>query len=108
MDYDGDGDVEEGMYYEVQGLQESLLQAIQMYATEVSTGAIGYDAATYPYFFYDKNANGTLDEGEGAFKGWTGRLLKAAYNYQFSSRIPAHTPTTANTSSSCCTTRSRA
>jgi len=88
MDYDGDGDVEEGMYYEVQGLQESLLQAIQMYATEVSTGAIGYDAATYPYFFYDKNANGTLDEGEGAFKGWTGRLLKAAYNYQFSVKDP--------------------
>jgi hypothetical protein len=83
-DYDGDGNITEGMYYEVQGVQETLLKAIQMYATEVSTGAIAYDAAAYPYFFYDANANGAVDEGEGAFKGWTGRLLKAAYNYQLS------------------------
>ncbi len=59
-----------------------------MYATEVSTDAIVYDAAAYPYFFYDKNANGTVDEGETGFKGWTGRLLKAAYNYQFSIKDP--------------------
>jgi len=83
-DYDGDGNVEEGVYYEIQGLQEKLLQAIQMYATEVSTGAVGYNADVYPYFFGDKNANGTRDEGEGAFTGWTGRMLKAAYNYQLS------------------------
>jgi len=88
MDYDGDGNIEEGIYYEVTGLQETLLKVIQMYATEVSTGAIAYDAAAYPYFFYDKNANGAVDEGEGAFKGWTGRLLKAAYNYQLSIKDP--------------------
>jgi len=88
MDYDGDGDVEEGIYYEIQGLQEALLKGMQVYATEVSTQAIGYDAATYPYFFGDDNANGTLDEGEGGYKGWTGRLSKAAYNYQFSLKDP--------------------
>ena len=84
VDYDGDGDVEEGIYYEVQGLQESLLKAMQMYATEVSTQAIAYDEAAYPYWFGDANANGKVDEGEGGYKGWTGRLSKAAYNYQFS------------------------
>jgi hypothetical protein len=84
VDYDGDGNVEEGIYFEIETLQQTLLQAIQIYATEVSTGPIGYDANAYPYFFGDKNANGTLDEGEGAYRGWTGRLSKAGYNYQVS------------------------
>jgi hypothetical protein len=87
-DYDGDGNIEEGVYYEIQGLQESLLKAIQMYATEVSTGAVAYSADSYPYFFGDTNANGAVDEGETAYRGWTGRLLKAAYNYQFSMKDP--------------------
>ncbi len=91
-DYDGDGNITEGIYYEVQGLQETLLQSIQVYATEVSTGAIVYSADNYPYFFGDTNANGAVDEGEAIFpnqyKGWTARLLKAAYNLQFSLKDP--------------------
>jgi len=35
-DYDGDGDKEEGVYYEIAGLQEILYQAIQTYATDVA------------------------------------------------------------------------
>jgi len=88
VDYDGDGNIEEGIYYEVQGLQETLLKAMQVYATEVSTQAIAYDEAAYPYWFGDDNANGTVDEGEAGYKGWTGRLSKAAYNYQFSLKDP--------------------
>jgi hypothetical protein len=88
MDYNGNGDITEGIYYEVQGLQESLMKAITMYASEVSTGAIVYNADSYPYFFGDTNTNGAVDEGEKAFTGWTGRLLKAAYNYQFSIKEP--------------------
>ena len=88
MDYDGDGDTTEGIYYEVQGLQETLLKSIQMYATEVSTGSIAYNPASYPYFFDDANANGAADEGEKAYAGWTGRLLKAAHNYQLSIKDP--------------------
>jgi hypothetical protein len=87
-DYNGNGDITEGIYYEVKGLQDTLLKSIQMYATEVSTGSIVYDPASYPYFFYDKNANGAVDTGEGRFQGWTGRLLKAAYNLQFSIKDP--------------------
>lgn len=91
-DYDGDGNVEEGMYYEIEGLQATLLAEIQKYATDKADAAIVYDPAAYPYWFADTNANGTVDEGEAAFpnsyKNWTPRLLKAAYNYQVSIKDP--------------------
>lgn len=38
VDYDGDGDMEEGMYYELEGCAEVLYAAIQAYAGEVSSG----------------------------------------------------------------------
>jgi hypothetical protein len=91
-DYDGDGDVEEGMFYEIQGLQEILYAQIQAYAKDKAGTAIVYSAEAYPYFFIDTNANGAVDEGEAAFpnsyKSWTPRLLKAAYNYQVSIKDP--------------------
>jgi hypothetical protein len=88
MDYDGDGDREEGVQSEFAGLQEKLLEAIQAYASEVADTDIGYDASTYPYFFGDANTNNTLDQGERAFAAWTPRLLKAAYNYQVAGKDP--------------------
>jgi hypothetical protein len=88
VDYDGDGDMEEGIYYEIESLQGMLYQAIQAYAAEVPGAAILYDASRYPYFFHDANANGVLDEGEGGYAAWTGRLAKAAYNYQTSLKDP--------------------
>ena len=92
MDYDGDGDIEEGIYYEVEGLQEMLYEAIQAYANEISYTPIVYEPHVYPYFFVDSNANGKVDEGEAAFpnayNAWTGRLAKAAYNYQTSLKDP--------------------
>jgi hypothetical protein len=78
-DYDGDGNTEEGIYYEIEGLQGMLLQAIQAYGEEVAGAAISYDAATYPYFLNDA--------GEG-YASFTPRLLKAAYNYQTSLKDP--------------------
>src|SRR5215212_9377339 len=78
-DYDGDGNKEEGMFYEIQGLQEALLAQIQTYAADTAGAEIKYDAATYPYFM------GT--DGEN-YKTWTPRLLKAAYNYQVSIKDP--------------------
>ena len=53
QDYDGDGDVTEGVAFEIQGLQETLLASIQAYAKEVAGAEIVYDAATYPYWFVD-------------------------------------------------------
>nr|MCU0508814.1 polyheme membrane-associated cytochrome C [Anaerolineae bacterium] len=62
--------------------------AIQDYAKNVAKAAIVYDAAAYPYFFEDANANGKVDEGEKAFTKFTPRLLKAAYNFQYSQKDP--------------------
>jgi len=65
-----------------------LHEAIQAYAEEVAGTAMVYDSHSYPYSFIDTDANGEVDAGEAAFpskyNAWTGRLTKAAYNYQVS------------------------
>ncbi len=92
VDYDGDGDMSEGIAAEIEGVQAKLYAAIQAYANEKSGTPIVYDPHAYPYFFIDTNANGEVDEGEAAFpnkyNAWTPRLLKAAYNYQVSIKDP--------------------
>jgi hypothetical protein len=92
VDYDGDGDIQEGIYYEVQGLQEMLYAAMQAYASQVNQTPLVYSPATYPYFFNDSNTNGQLDEDEAqaanGYASWTARLIKAAYNYQTSIKDP--------------------
>lgn len=88
VDYDGDGDLAEGVAAEIEGLQAMLLTAIQAYAQEVAGAPVVYDPALYPYFFNDANANGAVDEGEGRYESWTGRMLRAAYNYQLSVKDP--------------------
>ncbi|GAB1469853.1 C-type polyheme cytochrome OmcB [Chloroflexota bacterium] len=91
-DYDGDGDVKEGMYFEIEGLQATLYAEIQKYSADKTGSGLLYDAASYPYFFIDTNGNGATDEGEVAYPNayvtWTPRLLKAAYNYQVSLKDP--------------------
>jgi hypothetical protein len=88
VDYDGDGDMEEGIYYEIEGLREMLFTGMQTYATEVSGTPIIYDSARYPYFFADVDGNGEIGEEEGGYDAWTARLAKAAYNYQVSLKDP--------------------
>jgi hypothetical protein len=92
VDYDGDGDLEEGAYFELEGLQEQLLTTIQAYASEVAGTAIAYHPTSYPYFFIDTNADGEAGEdeavGDNGYNAWTARLLKAAYNYQTSKKDP--------------------
>ena len=92
VDYDGDGDMEEGVYYEIEGLRDLLWQAMTAYSTEKSGATIGYSEAAYPYFFTDTNGDGELTEDEAvfdnAFAGWTGRLSQAAYNFQVSKKDP--------------------
>jgi len=85
-DYDGDGNVTEGISEEIAGLQEALMAELQKYATATAGAEIKYDAATYPYFM---GADGK------AYTNWTPRLAKAAYNYQVSVKDPgafAHNP----------------
>ena len=85
-DFDGDGDRNEGLAGEISGLEDLLMQAMQTYAQEKAGAALVYSADSYPYFFVDSNANGSLDADEAAaanaYNAWTPRLLKAAYNYQ--------------------------
>ena len=86
-DFDGDGNTQEGIKYEVMGLEELLLGTMESYAKTVTGNAIAYDESSYPYFFNDLNANGKVDEDEkdrkNGYSHWTPRLAKAAYNYQF-------------------------
>jgi hypothetical protein len=89
VDYDGDGDITEGIASEIAGLQELLLPAIQSYATEIAGTPIVYNQAAYPYFFVDANADGAYDDGDTErYATWTGRMVKAAYNYQTSLKDP--------------------
>lgn len=92
VDYDGDGDVKEGIASEIEGMQAKLFQAIQIYAIDKSKAPIVYDVATHPYFFLDTNKNGKPDpdeaNGDNQYNAWTPRLAKAAYNYQMSVKDP--------------------
>ncbi len=95
-DYDGDGNTTIGIYYEIRHMQEKLDRAIRAYAGQVAGRSIVYQVNSYPYFFVDANANGQPDENEAdSYDAWTPRLLKAAYNYQASTKDPgafAHNP----------------
>jgi hypothetical protein len=91
-DYDGDGNTTEGLAEEIETMREALYAAIQEYAeTQVGT-AIGYDPGQHPYFFIDTNGNGQIDPDEAnsdnQYNTWTPRLLRAAYNYQYSTKDP--------------------
>lgn len=84
-DYDGDGNITEGINDEIQGLRAMLLTAMQSYAKDIAKSPIAYDAAAYPYFFQDKNGNAKADADEAvfpnAYNAWTARLTKAAFNF---------------------------
>lgn len=91
-DYDGDGDAEEGLYYEIETMRDALYAAIQAYAADTLGTPLIYSAASHPYFFIDTNENGEVDEGEAvrdnSFPGWSPRLLRAAYNFQYALKDP--------------------
>ncbi len=92
VDYDGDGNLEEGVYYEIARLQSLLYQAIQAYTVEITKTPMVYALLVYPQFFLDTNKDGKRDmaelQYENKYNAWTPRLLKAAYNYQVSKRDP--------------------
>ncbi len=79
VDYNGNGDMDEGIYAEIEGMREMLYQAMQAYAEEVAGTPLVYNGDAYPYFF---------DDAEENYASWTPRLAKAAYNYQVSLKDP--------------------
>lgn len=92
VDFDGDGNTTEGIYYEVEPFKSKLYRAIQKYGSTVTGYPIVYDSHTYPYFFNDTNGNGIADPDEAnygnKYSAFTGRLLKACYNYQVAQKDP--------------------
>lgn len=92
VDYDGNGDVTEGIAAEIAALHDRLLAAIRSYAAEVAGAPIGYHAHAHPYFFNDGDGDGAISDtealGPNKYASWTPRLLKAAYNYQFVAKDP--------------------
>jgi predicted CXXCH cytochrome family protein len=90
-DYDGDGDVSEGIYQELSGLSEQLLITVQRYGAE-RNAPLCYAEATHPYWFSDTDADGqcasTEAVSDNAFAAWTARLVKATYNYQMATKDP--------------------
>lgn len=98
VDYDGDGDMEEGVYGEIKTLQEMLYTDIQTYASEVIGTPIVY-AEAYPYFFTDTDGDGEPSEEEANFGNryvtFTPLLVQVTYNYQIAKKDPggyAHNP----------------
>jgi len=86
VDYDGDGDTDEGIMQELNALHDHLYQAIQTYAGDVAGTAIVY-ADSFPYWFIDTNEDGRADSDEvnfgNQYASWTPRLVRATYNYHY-------------------------
>ena len=105
VDYNGNGDTKEGIYYELKGLQDTLLSSIQAYAKEVARHwPIVYDAATYPYWFAAMQM-ATARRSEGWQPVATTELDRSHAESRLQlpasrSRIPARLPTMRSTTSS--------
>ncbi|MCC6621903.1 MAG: Ig-like domain-containing protein [Deltaproteobacteria bacterium] len=92
QDYDGDGNLTEGIYFELEGLRNRLFAAIRAYTSGEGFGAVCYDTAIYPYWFKDTVDDGSCSAEEAVFANrfttWSPRLVRAAYNYQVSLKDP--------------------
>jgi hypothetical protein len=89
-DWDGDGDLTEGIHGEIETMRDILYTAMQTYAANTEgVDGIAYNAARYPYFFVDADGDGRLSPDEtSGYTTWTPRLLRAAYNYQYVLKDP--------------------
>ena len=96
--YDGSGDTGKGIKADIQANAERLMGMMRDYAAQVAGTPMVYDGGSYPYFFADANGDGVADEAEGravAYKSWSPRMLKAAYNWKLVTSDPgnfAHNP----------------
>jgi hypothetical protein len=92
VDYDGDGDVTEGIKGEIDTLAEALYAEVSAYAETKSALPLVYDSHSHPYFFVDADKNGEADKDDkGAnvrYNSFTPRLLRAAFNYQYVQKDP--------------------
>jgi len=74
IDYDGDGDVTEGLSGEIETMQARLLLAMKVYTAQTDGAAhIEYDGSF-------------VDEAGENYSTWTPRLLQAAHNYGYAAK----------------------
>ncbi|MBN1261168.1 MAG: polyheme membrane-associated cytochrome C [Anaerolineae bacterium] len=99
LDFDGDGDANEGIYYEIETLHRQLYAAIQTYAATVIETPLVYAPDAFPYFMVDIDGDGEVDADEISFgnryASWTPRLVRTVYNYHYIQKDPgafAHNP----------------
>lgn len=86
LSYDGSGNLEKGIQYDIQENAHRLLDLVIEYSNTVAGTPMVFENHRYPYFFADANADGRVDEVEGrgvSYNAWTPRLLRAAYNWKF-------------------------
>ncbi len=79
-----------GLGVEIASMQKQLYAAIQTYSKNVGGEQIAFTNALYPYWYADKNINGTIEKEkirpDNKYTHYTPRLLQAMYNYTFSLR----------------------
>ncbi|NLS79013.1 MAG: polyheme membrane-associated cytochrome C [Chloroflexi bacterium] len=99
QDYDGDGNIKEGVHGEIETLHDALYVAIRDYARTVVGKPIAYNPDAFPYFFNDANDDGVASAEEAVaanrYASWTPRLVRLTYNYGFVLKDPgsyAHNP----------------
>lgn len=85
VDYDGDGSTSEGIAAEIQTFHDAVYAGLQAYARDVIGTPLVYTPGSFPYFVVDTNGDGEAqpDEmsGGNAYRTWTPRLVRVAYNY---------------------------
>ncbi len=91
VDFDGDGDLTEGVHYELTGVRDAAMTALQALATQ-NGFPICFSVGVYPYYFNDTSGDGACDAAEAVYANlyvsWTARLLRAAYNIQVATVDP--------------------
>ena len=96
--YDGSGKTDVGIHSDIAANAGTLMDMIRAYTTEVAGAPVIYDGTRYPYFFADANGDGAIDMEDGspvAYKSWTPRSLRAAFNWKLVTADPgnyAHNP----------------
>lgn len=87
VDYDGDTNIDEGVFYEIDTLKVQLLASITAYVGETAGADICYAPDLGPYYFVDLDTSGSCEANEtvptNSYSAWTPRLLRAAYNYHY-------------------------
>jgi hypothetical protein len=78
-DFNGNGDVKEGVWYEIKGMSDTLYAAMQSYAVQIAGSPIEYDPVKGAFYIA-----GTTTK----YANWTARLLRAGYNLQYVVKDP--------------------